>query len=279
MEAGSRSATHCERVTEMAKDTVALVLNGEVTLANYAKAVKGLLGLMTALGNEYASGNSIDWKIECSEAESATITIRGTVQNEEEVSGVETVINAYEHVGQQIAQGEIQDVPVDVANTIRELTGIIDTQISSLRFETADFEWEVDGPLEMLDETEIPGRVFVPPHNLEIYGAVKGRIQSISRERTHRFAIYEYHSNRAVSCYLRPNFEEKMRQAWGKLAMVEGTIRRDPRTGAPVTVRNVQTVEVIPEGESEAWRDALGCAPNYAGGIPAEKATRRVRDA
>lgn len=277
-ESGSSAATHKEEEIEMAKDTATLILNGEVVLADYAKAINSFLSLIVALQSDYASGARIDWKIEELETGSTTTTVRGIVETETDIPAVEQVVTAYEGVGESVVRGDISAYSSNVQSAVNELINISNGRIPSLRFETVDTDWEIsraalqtESPVEALS-----GRDFTC--DLEAHGAVKGRIQSLSREKRHRFTLYELNTHQPVRCFLTPDYEEIMREAWGKLAIVEGIVRRNPETGLPTSVRQVKALKILPEEAPGAWREALGCAPDYTGGVPPAEAVRRLRD-
>ena len=69
----------------MAKDSVTIVLNGEVTLSDYAKAMSSFSRLILALSEECASGKNIRWTIESLETGSALGTFRGVAEHEEDI--------------------------------------------------------------------------------------------------------------------------------------------------------------------------------------------------
>lgn len=111
------------------------------------------------------------------------------------------------------------------------------------------------------------------------YGAVRGRVETLSSHDGLRFTLYDLLTNRAITCYMQPGREETMREAWEKLAIVEGLVRRDPATGQPTTIRQVTRIEIIPEIEPGGWRQAIGSIPHLQSAPSSEEAVRRGRDA
>ena len=69
-----------------------------------------------------------------------------------------------------------------------------------------------------------------------------------------------------------------MREAWGKIVLVEGIIHRDPDSGRATTVRNVHNVKIVRELERGAWRRAIGAARGFLGDELPEDVIRRSRD-
>lgn len=70
-----------------------------------------------------------------------------------------------------------------------------------------------------------------------------------------------------------------MRDAWGDLAVVEGIVKRDPRSGRPVTVRQVRAVELLPEVGPEDYKKARGLIPLGPDSQVPEEVIRKARDA
>ena len=107
-------------------------------------------------------------------------------------------------------------------------------------------------------------------------GSVRGRVEMISQRNTLRFSIYELLNDRAVSCYPHPDYADVMREAWGRIADVTGTITRDAATGRPVSIRRVTRVDVVEdEGEPDGYLRARGAIKTAE---PAEQAFRALAD-
>ncbi len=71
--------------------------------------------------------------------------------------------------------------------------------------------------------------------------------------------------------------EDIMREMWGKLAIVEGEIRRD-RNGRPIAVRHIHNMHEVPEGRRGNYLAARGVAPRKPGSPRPEEIIRRLRD-
>lgn len=269
----------------MANNIVTLILNGEVSLDEYSKAIHEFNSLINNLQKEYAPDGNIIWEIDNLEFGSAIASARGEVEVEDEIIYVENVVNQYERVAERTIKGDLSEFSEDIQNNIKNITSIINGRVQSIRFETNNTDWEISKRLSDIEELKksIVYEDFIDEssevHFLETYGVVKGRVQAMSREKQYRFTLYDLNDHRAISCFLNKDFEEDMRNAWGKLAEVEGIVRRDLETGKPTTVKQVKRVNVIEEGKPGGWRKAFGCAPNYTGGVPPEEAIRKIRDA
>jgi hypothetical protein len=112
----------------------------------------------------------------------------------------------------------------------------------------------------------------------EAYGAVEGRIQTLTSRGGLRFTLYDSLHDKAVSCYLAEDLEDIMRDAWGRRAIIEGRVSRDAKSGRPLAVRGITTLQVLPEIAPEKYRDLRGIARSTSG-LSVEEAIKRLRDA
>lgn len=257
----------------MADDTLTLVLDGEVRLSDYETSVRRFKGLVEALSEDYAPQISIEWKVSALDYGSATMTVRGEVatNNEPQLQGV---IRAYEEIGAALERGQILSYTERVRTEARGLVGLLDGRIREIRFETAQREAVITSKLRATEPLIATDSTTA----LTSYGAVVGRVQTLTSRGTLRFTLYDTIHDRAVSCYLAEGREDIMRGAWGHLATVEGQVRRDELSGRPLSIRGITNVEVIPEIDRDAYKQARGIVPR--GNAPrAEEVIRRIRDA
>jgi hypothetical protein len=256
----------------MHKDTLTLVLNGEVSLRDYSEAIKELSVLVNGLHKDVAPQTSIEWFIDSLDAGSATATVRGSVDNERDFDSVERVVAAYEDLGQCMRAGRQFSYSSSVKAAARKIVSLVNGRITSVRFETPDVDVEFSQRPEELCKPEAE-------HVVEAaYGSVRGRIQSMTNRGRLRFTLYDLIDDRPISCYLAPGSEDIMREAWGKLVAVEGLVRRDSETGRATTVREVKDILVLAEGRLHDYREAIGAAPGFLGGELPEHVVRRARD-
>lgn len=256
----------------MADDTATLVLKGKVSLSNFATAVQGFTDLLNALASDVAKGAHIDWQLAVLEAASAHTTVKGVTLDGWDPALVPKVVHAYRDVGNALrAKRPIPYSPEVRASALR-IVGVMNGEIRSVVFETADDDVEVFSP------GHEPEPVKAAPRLTQIaHGSIRGRVQSLSNRHELRFTLYDLVHDNPVSCYLQEGSEDLMRASWGRMAIVEGVVRRDPFTGHPTTIRQITKVYVIPESKG-SWRDAIGAAKGKPGGMLPEEAIRRVRD-
>lgn len=259
----------------MAKDTVTLVLNGEVTLEAYSKVMGGFVNIMKALGGEVARDTKIDWIVsELAAANSAVTAARGEVEEGEDESAVIQVVDAFEQVGLALQYGRRPPFE-SVRMYTPDILGVMNGRITSVGFQTDDVDAEVTGDTQQ-DAEDANGPTKIEPPRASL-GTVRGRVETMTQRHGHRFTLYELHNDRAVSCHYDPNMEKRIVSAYGKIVVVEGWIRRNPLTGQATSVREIKDIVEYPTIDRTAYRQARGAAPS-AGGMSPEAAVRKVRD-
>lgn len=265
----------------MPNDSATLKLLGDrVPLAEFVSAMAHFRGLIDALAADVASGTEIEWLIDGLEVGSATATIRGVVAAEADEPAVERVVDAYIDVGRRLASDSAWEAGVSnaVAAEASGLTVLLNGNIEAIQFESAEAEAIVRLRAPTVATEPLLG-LFSPGAGSGAYGAVQGRIQTVTSRHGLRFTLFDSLTDRAVSCYLATDSDELVRNVWGRRAIVEGWVTRDPMSGRPVAVRRVTAITTLSDDEPGSYRDARGLLPLARGGLLPEDAIRRVRDA
>lgn len=252
----------------MADVTITVALEGEdISLASFVMAVSALDDLLNALAAEVASDSTVTWNIESLEVGSAIATVSGRVLAGSP-DGPERVSAAYELVGDALAQRQPIPYSIGVRRPAGRLAALLEDHVAAIRLETPQRDFTVTagpGPVQASISAMRPG-----------LGAVQGRIETSSRRGKLRFVLYDHVDDKAVACYLDQGHEDMVDQLWGRRAIVEGEVRRDPLTGRPTAIRRITAVTLVPELSPSDWRAARRALP--WDGIPAEEAIRQVRD-
>jgi hypothetical protein len=257
----------------MAKDTATLVVDGSVGLLVYRDVVANYTALLVALAVEIAKQSKVDWDLEevsggqDEEAGEALITARGASQH---VEDVERIISAYGAVGTALERREPVPYSPPVQKAALGIRSVLNGRIRAVRFQTADVDATVYSD-------DVPRPAASP--QLKAYGAVRGRIQTLSNRQGLRFTLYDSLYDRAVSCYLSEDQEELVRGAWGQRAIVAGWVSRDALTGRPIAIREVTHVETLPETSPGDYRRAIGAVSVAPDAESPEATVRRFRDA
>jgi len=263
----------------MALNTLTIALSGEVGLDRFIEAVTKFYDLVTGLSAE-AGASDVVWMIDDLSAASALAVVRGFG----EIEKIEKVVRAYGEVGVTMEQGKrLTQHSFKVRRAANGLRRIPGGSIDSVRLETPERETILRPvPVRRGDKQMLPAP-FPPPLEAirpatAAFGAVEGRIQTLSNRGGLRFTLYDTINDKAVSCYLAEGNEDIMRDAWGRLAAVEGFISRDPLSGRPLAIRRVRHVTVLQERSIGSYQDARGSSLPLTDLLP-ERAIRRLRDA
>lgn len=255
-------------------DTVTIVVSGEVALSDFAKAIAHFDNLMKNLSSA-SGGPDVVWIIHDLEISSAIATARGIGEPER----VEKVVHDYETVGSALEQDSPIPFPSQVQRAAYGLRKIVRGKIESITLETASREAIIRPPSTKKARIGIeePTELLVARRPTVSLGSIHGRVQTLTNRGGLRFTLYDLLHDKAVSCYLKEGYEEIMRDAWGKLAVVTGLVTRDPLSGRPLSIRQVGQV-VKEEEEMGDYRAASGVSPPLTD-ISPEEAIRRLRDA
>ena len=248
----------------MAKDTLTFELGGTVDIGQLEDAISKFHRLVRALTPKKAG---VTWVVDALYAGSAVTTVRGEAANP---IVVERIVEDYERVGATLREGgsleEFGRRVSTAAEAVREITA----HAGYVRLATLDDEYilpSVRTGYESSDGTTTS------------IGSITGRVETLSSRGSLRFNLYDSVFDRAIPCYVTKGQEERMREAWGKLARVSGHISREPGGGRPISIRRILDIEVLPEVERGAFRQARGAIPWHADYEGGEEAIRKVRDA
>lgn len=254
-------------MAEATETTLTFELQGEtIPLSVFAEAVTHFTQLVAALSRDVAGKAALDWIIDDLSVGSALIATRSTAERAADVE------NAYETVARALERHEEPPFSPAVKKEASALTALLDGHVEALLMQTArddriirkpDFE---NGVKVLFDKTA----------QKIAHGGVQGRIETLGRRPGLRFTLYDSVYDKPVSCYLAQGYEDIMRNAWGKIAIVEGLVTRDPLTGRPTSVRQVRNVMLIEEGERKAYKRARGAIQR--GELSPEEEISRLRD-
>jgi hypothetical protein len=251
----------------LSKETVTFALEGDITLANFASALSDFNALIVNLSKEAGGGAPIEWVVEELYSGSAIATFHGVY---DDVRIVEAVVDAYEQVGDALSSG--RDIPFSkaVQKHAYNITNLLNGKITAVRFETAGRDFLISG------KTLSGGKALPMKYSL---GTVKGTIETLSMRKKLSFTIWDSLFDKPVNCYLKEGYEERMREAWGKHAVVSGKIGRQAETGRPIVIREIKSIRILDEPEPGSYRHARGVLPRTQGGEKPEVLLRRLRDA
>lgn len=273
----------------MIADTLTIVLDGEVPLGEFARTIESFYELVKALSEEVGTPG-LDWVLDDLQVSSAFATIRAPGDSK----SAKKVVEVYGEVGAALEKNEPIRFSPRVRSAARKVVSIEDARVKSVRFETPIREAIVKTTsVEAIEENQIPvvyavareeeGTPPLPSFSIAAppsLGGIQGRIQALSNRGGLRFTLYDLLYDKAIGCYVDEEKQELLRNVWGRLAVVEGMITRDPTSGRPLSIRQVSDITPLPDPRSGAreYEEARAIAPSLSGLTP-EEAIRRMRDA
>lgn len=251
----------------MPRETVTLALNSgsDVSVSDFAQALVHFDRLIKALSNAHTGRGTppIDWQLERLAMGSAVLTAGADHPQ------APAVKEGYLRVGRALKDNETLPYGKRVQDPAKDLLRMLTNGVREIRFETSEDE----AVLRSSDERK---PVAVP---LAVsMGAVEGVVEVLSSRRGLRFNLYDTLFDRPVSCYVRDDAGDLLRDIWGKRVIVEGRVSRDP-AGHPVAVRDIREITRVPQAPPGSWRRARAAIPARPGSPRPEEVLRRVRDA
>lgn len=249
----------------MAGESVTLALNGEVPIDQFATAIHHWAAMLAKLSQHINPGTRSEWIIEDLQPGSATTTARGEA---DDPAILRPVMQAYAAIGRDLQVGREPAYPPDIRQHARAIIRQIGANITSVRFETPDEDVTIGGH----------GEVTEAPIQYRAFGAVGGRVQTVSSWRRLGFTLYDSIFDRGVSCYLQAAQQHLIADKWDKRVLVEGVVSRDPESGRPVAIRDIAKIVLIGEDERGDYRDAAGLFPLEPGEESGTVVLRRIRD-
>ena len=245
----------------MTYNTLTFAMGGRVDIGQFQQGITRFQRLVSAL----TANSGVEWIVDDLQTGSAVATLRGEGQDAAEI---EKIIRAYNDIGEALELRE----PIPLSSRVSQAVDGIKSLAQSveyIRFETSDGDYTISG------SGGIPQRRAT----FAGIGAISGRIQTLTNRGSLRFNLYDTIHDKAVACYLRQGQEELMREAWGLLARVSGTVSRETASGRPVAVRQILEVAVLAESVPGTYRDARGAVPWQPGDMMPEDVIRQLRDA
>ena len=82
-------------------------------------------------------------------------------------------------------------------------------------------------------------------------GTITGLVETLSMHKNLRFILYDATFDRAITCYIDKDQEDRMRNLWGKQVSVTGRILREPFSGKPTEIRNIKKITILSDKSSE----------------------------
>ncbi len=237
----------------MVKKTYTVQLDGTVSLDRLTGALSAWESALHAIAENVGKAHVISMTVEDLVVGSAIVEVSIEFDADTWADNFES---GYEQYGRQIRDGNVIDFPSNLKRPV--------TEIRKAAF--------LDGPNSLVllsDRTEIMVDPVIshaslrmtatsPPY-FEAMGTVIGKLQSLTSRKALKATVYDSINDRAVRCVLSESDHEKARDLWDTEVVVEGVIRRDPRSGRPISIRKIRNIG--PQDKSidrYAWMRARG---------------------
>lgn len=251
----------------MPNDTASLILDGEdVPLRLFEEGVTNFRLLLDALSKTISGDAGIEWVVDRLDTSSTITRVRAQTSRPVEVAPVFRGLMA---VGRALEVHQAIPYGRSVRKPAQALTGILNGRVTSLRIETSD-----EDVMIRKDHDGTPRLTTT-----KAFGAVTGRIQTLSSRGGYAFTLYDAVFDKAVSCYLQAEQEDWIRDKWDRRAIVEGLVSRDPETDRPLNIRGITAIEILPEPAVGVYLPTLNDLPPTNTGEGTDALIRRLRDA
>ena len=249
----------------MREDEIRLRIGGEVTVDLLSAALAQFTRALEAA--EASHGASIRWVVTGLDHGSATALARAIPTDGRSETLAPQVCLSLVETGRAVMEGKADDaLPMTRYLTkLQDLAShdqpvVIDCVGAAVEFAPAE-----TAELSSADKN----------HHATL-GTIRGRIEMLSQRRGLHFSLYDSVYDLAVACFPAKDMESTMRDAWGRVADVTGTVKRDPATDRPRSVRDITSVELVDEGDALGYRAVRGVLQTRE---PAEVLVRRMREA
>jgi hypothetical protein len=254
-------------------ETITLALSGDLTLDVMSNTLSRYWRVVRAISRAAAGKEGIDWVLEAVE-KNGLIATYGSSAPAALQAGL-----LYDEAGEALASHDLTGLTKPVRDAGWKLLECVDGDVvESMRLETPRRDATI---YQFPPGKSMPGVAPKPEPIPPALGAVQGRVQTLSTRGSLHFILYDVLRDRPVSCYLAADVDNEslMKDVWGKLVVVDGLVKRDHRTGRPITIRQVRDVQRVEEVDIRSYRSAKGKLPWIVEGESSEALVRRLRDA
>lgn len=238
-------------------------LGGEVTLRLLQDALERFSGVLDVLRESHDA--NIDWMVASLDHGSVSAAVRAVPLDDSAAPKAADLCHEYLDAATSIQRGHA-DFTFPLHRQMYQLVQLAD-EAHPLVLATDGQQVDIQAPVSL--------KGLEGPKQYVTFGTLRGRVETLSRHKKLNFRLYESATGAPVTCHMSPETEETMRDVWGYIADVTGTISRDSDTDRPRSMRAITNVEPVEEGGRGGWRRARGALRSKT---PAEVLIRRLRD-
>lgn len=249
-----------------ASQTLSLEIDGDIPLEVFTRGAQEWVALVNQLTKDINRKEKVAWYVDELSRSSMIVTARGEAESPDNVV---RVVRGYENVARALHSRGLIPYSRQVRKHATALVDVLklSDEVTAIRFRTDN------------DVVEIYGEAGASAKSglLHSYGAIEGRIQTLSDRTSLSFTLYDALFDKAVTCYLRPDQDTGAAALWRQRAIVQGLISRDPATGRPVAIHDIDAILPLEEEEGNPLL-ARGILPWREGDEPLTSILDRLRD-
>ncbi len=257
-------------IEDKSENEVTFKFYGNPTIDEYAYFVSNSRHLVksvtaSSVKNNRRQPNKLHWyPSNASVNGSVLITYSALTQNQD---SFERFQDAFFRVGDALRTGEEIGFTHRVEKYAQNLRKVIKDEDDTLVFENQTHETVIKPDY----------RPASNPSAVSAYDEVKGTIETISSRHGLRFILYDAIFDRAVTCYVDSEEDERMlAENFRELVTVNGLVSRDPETDRPLKITKIRNICKVAQ-RKYSWRDVEGIIKLSSEMTP-ERYVREVRD-
>lgn len=236
----------------LSNDSASLKLEGVVPFPDFATAIGELNELLRSLSSEITGhAATVQWNVVGLSTSSAVATVQGTSDDPKDLS---SILTAYSIIGQALEDQTEIPYSEEIRRHAHSIASLVNGDITAIHFNTSS-------ALHVVREPPAREKILVA---VDALGAIEGRIRTLTDRQNLKFTLFDSLFDSAVSCYISSDQADEARRLWRKRVIVEGQVRRQPKTGIPTQIRNIRTIQELPNAAPGSYRAARGALRDSA---------------
>ncbi len=248
----------------MNADRVTIRMGGDLTIVRISQVFAHFTEVLKSLDETY--GANVQWMLDGLDFGSAAATAKAIPLDDRSIDRIPEMCNEYLQAAKLVANGD--------ADTERPLHRSIHL-LCEFASEATPVSFETNGGSVVLRSPPDMAPTGGEDEATRSFGTVRGRVETLSHRGKLSFRLYELLTDKAVHCSIEEEFEDSLRQVWGRVADVSGMVSRDTVTGRPLRIRGVTSVDIVEEGDPHGYLRARGA---LSATEPAEILIGKMRD-
>lgn len=253
-----------------------LQLDGIVTLDRFASAIDAWNTALVDISKEVGQEHVLGIYIEDLTSGSALVTSSIMFDAEEPA---QQFTSDFTKVGTKARGENVLAFPKSLLEAANRLRSVATADPNGITIASDIVDILIFPTMDRETESIVSGEKSASSPSVEAFGALSGKLQSVSSRSGLKVVLYDDLFDKAVRCSLTKERHETVRELWDKHVVVEGLIRRDRITGRPLSVSDIWHIrEDVRDPTSQAWLRAFGVLAGVEPDVPVEESIRKVRN-